>query len=141
MNNNYSHDPKVMSLMLHLASYVESPYSYESRTMSGLTRIVPDGAAVDGKPTVVIRVSLPPVDGRLRFLGDEGVAPVSTGKSVGESGTAPCLPASEDSTRDKEFMQTPWIKPPRRESFNESDTRGWRRDYQKDYRSEHGNNS
>lgn len=49
------------------------------------------------------------------------------------------LTNSEDSTADKVFIPTPWVKPPRRKPFNETSTRGWRREYQREYRAEHGN--
>ena len=140
MSQDSTNRPQVMSLMLHLAGYVEAPYSYGSRAISDGTRVIPEGSVVDGKPTclVNITVEVAPQDGSSRFF--DHPAP-STPQSAPAESSAPAVPNSAESTGDKEFMQTPWIKPPRRESFNESDTRGWRRDYQKDYRSEHGNNS
>ena len=54
------------------------------------------------------------------------------------AGSAKSLANSDDSTADKVFMPTPWVKPPRRKPFNETSTRGWRREYEREYRANHG---
>lgn len=43
------------------------------------------------------------------------------------------------STKEKPFVKMPSIKPPRRQTNNVTDTREYRREYQKDYRAENGN--
>lgn len=43
------------------------------------------------------------------------------------------------SAKEKPFLKMPNAKPPRRKSFNVSDTRDYRNDYQKEYRLENGN--
>jgi hypothetical protein len=44
-----------------------------------------------------------------------------------------------DSLKEKSHISAPKIKPKRRSVFNESETRGYRRDYQEKYREENGN--
>lgn len=43
------------------------------------------------------------------------------------------------SQKEKAFVKMPNIKPPRRQQNNESGTREYRRDYQKEYREDNGN--
>lgn len=44
-----------------------------------------------------------------------------------------------ESLKEKTFVSSPKVKPRRRSLFNESDTRGYRRDYQEEYRKQNGN--
>lgn len=41
--------------------------------------------------------------------------------------------------KEKAFRKMPNVKPPRRQSFNVSETRDYRNEYQREYRAEHGN--
>lgn len=126
----------VMSIMIR-ASFIDDTDSYGSRALGDTTRITQEGTPIDGKPTVLVKEQeQPEPDGQARFMGDSQESEQSPSQEEGSR-----VPLSADSTPDKQFMQTPWVKPPRRESFNESATRGWRRDYQAEYREEHGNNS
>ena len=49
------------------------------------------------------------------------------------------LTLDPDSHRERPHKTSPKIKPKRRKPFNESDTRGYRNEYQKEYRIENGN--
>lgn len=40
--------------------------------------------------------------------------------------------------KEKKFLKMPNEKPPRRKSFNRTDTREWRNEYQREYRAENG---
>ena len=77
-----------------------------------------------------------PVDGKPSSFSPQAEV---TAEEPQDCGAAAAQVNSEDSTADKVFMPTPWVKPPRRKPFNESATRGWRREYQREYRADHGN--
>ena len=79
-----------------------------------------------------------PVDGKPTEFSS--LAEPTGSQSTKEDAVRGQVPCSEDSSADKVFMPTPWVKPPRRKPFNETSTRGWRREYQREYRADHGNN-
>jgi hypothetical protein len=132
-----------MNLMLKEASYIEAPGAHASKAVSAGSTIVNSGTPVDGKPTEFHddQDDPPPEDSSQRFMEqpENSTGAQDTPSSTKEEVPAPKLVNSPESAPDKEFMQTPWVKPPRREAFNESATRGWRNDYQREYRAEHGN--
>ena len=128
----FSNPESTMRMLLRVAS------SIDTMEPSGGT-IVPVGAVVDGKPTE-FRLEdheKGPVDGSARF--QDGTEERTSKEEPSDAGPKPTY--SPDTTPDKKYEPTSWVKPPRREDFNESATRGWRNDYQREYRAEHGNNA
>ena len=128
----------VASLLLKAASFIDSPDGYGS-SVTQETSIVPSGSPVDGKPTAFVEKEPDLIADPLteRFLKNPEVDPAPKNEE-GEIASQTAV-NSPESSPDKEFMQTPWVKPPRREAFNDSSTRGYRNEYQENYRDEHGN--
>lgn len=139
----YDVDPgHISSLLLRVASFIETPDGYGAG-INGDTNIIPRGSEVDGKPSEFGVVNPQPAvesDPQVaRFLDDGDAAPAEPVVPEAADRTTERVVNSPESAPDKEFMQTPWVKPPRRETFNESETRGYRNEYQENYRAEHGN--
>ena len=89
-------------------------------------------------PGRIIKLPAPPVDPMEagRFSDADGATHDETGAPVttGSPGSSPKPRQVQDGFTDQGFRPSPGLKPKRRDLTNETDSREWRRDYQKEYR-------